>query len=106
MATQTAPQPFKSQAMRRYDTLQAALLANLARIEAERAAKFEQILDLEHDLNGAKTSLLFAPSGLPDHLWWSRKRAVTRAQQALFAAVEALTPFEAAAFGKYRLTAR
>ncbi|WP_280319987.1 hypothetical protein [Nocardia wallacei] len=75
-------------------------------VEVDYTAKvetFERLLDLEAEVRGAKASLLFAPIGLPDHQHAIRRQALNNAQKQLFAAVDALTPDEGEAYGRYRI---
>lgn len=97
--------PFKSQAMKRYDDISAGIAADRARMANKNdtdTAVFEQIIVLEEKARGAKVSLLFAEPSLPDYLWHGRKANADKAMVALFAAVDALTPDQAARFGAYR----
>lgn len=72
----------------------------------EQAAKFEEILDLEHEVQGNEASAAFAPANLPLHLKDGRAKNLKRSQDRLYAAINALSPADAKAFGDYRRKAR
>jgi hypothetical protein len=68
----------------------------------ERSGKFENLLDLEFELQGARASVQCQLAGVPPYRMQQMREAAKRAQAALFAALEALTDEEKVAYGPYR----
>lgn len=67
---------------------------------------FETILDLEHEVRITKVSAVFAPSSFRLDQKTDRYSNAASAQARLFAALDALTPAEQVAFGKYRSSSK
>lgn len=67
-------------------------------------ARFDVILDLEHEVRLTKTIDLFAPMNLRAGQKADRATNAASAQARLFAAIDSLTPAEATAFTAYRRT--
>lgn len=68
----------------------------MSALTAEQAARFDALLDLERQTQVTKNVAGFIVG--------DGVAAQRRGQARLFAAIAALTPAEAAAFGRYRLT--
>ena len=68
--------------------------------------KFEHILDLEFEAKSARASVELQLAGVPLYLQEQRAQAARRAKDALYAALDALTPEEHAAYGPYRLAVK
>jgi hypothetical protein len=70
----------------------------------KKVEKFENILELEFNTQGAKASVVLMPSNTPLYRKEQIHQAYKRAKETLNAAINALTLDEMKAYGEYRLT--
>lgn len=64
--------------------------------------KYEEIFQMERELQGAKATVAFQTAGVPLYRKAQMKKDVERAQAKLFQAIDALTLDEMAEYGEYR----
>lgn len=84
------------------DTRHTRDMNTTSKATATTAQRFDAILDLEKEVRIMHTVRAFRPAGLSTYVAERQDRSSSSAQARLFAAIDALTPDEAAEFGRYR----
>lgn len=74
-------------------------------IDAATTAKFEAILDMEQEVRLMSAVRGFQSAGTPLYRMEQARKTEQAAKDRLFAAIAALSPAEAKAFGQYRAEA-